>query len=126
MALSEHEQRLLEQMEAAFAAEDPKLADTLSGGTGRRLATRQAVVAGLVFVVGLALLLVGIQTQWWISILGFLVMLAGTLMGLTAWQRQGPLPRGTGPRKAPATANDRRFMGRFEERWNRRQEGNGR
>lgn len=126
MALSEHEQRLLEQMEAAFAAEDPKLADTLSGGTGRRLATRQAVVAGLVFVVGLALLLVGIQTQWWISILGFLVMLAGTLMGLTAWQRQGPLPRATGPRKAPAAANDRRFMGRFEERWNRRQEGNGR
>lgn len=126
MALSEHEQRLLEQMEAAFAAEDPKLADTLSGGGGRRLATRQAVTAGLVFVLGLVLLLVGIQTQWWISILGFLVMLAAVVVGLTAWQKQGNLPKETGRKKATAAAHDRRIMGRFEDRWNRRQEGNGR
>lgn len=126
MALSEHEQRLLEQMEAAFAAEDPKLADTLSGGSGRRLETRLAVGAGIAFVVGIVLLLVGIQTHWLISVLGFLVMLAATIGGLTAWQRQGTLPKRKGKAKTHATAHDRRFMGRFEDRWNRRQEGNGR
>lgn len=31
MALSDEEQRLLDQMEAALAAEDPKLANTLRG-----------------------------------------------------------------------------------------------
>ncbi|SDB80149.1 Protein of unknown function [Raineyella antarctica] len=127
MALSEHEQRLLEQMEAAFAAEDPKLADTLSGGSGRRLETRLAVGAGLGFVLGIALLLVGIQTFWLLSILGFLVMLAATIVGLTAWQKKdGTTPPKPGRTKPPVGAHDRRFMGRFEDRWNRRQEGNGR
>ena len=126
MALSEHEQRLLEQMEAAFAAEDPTLADTLSGGSGRRLETRLAVGAGLAFVLGIVLLLVGIQTHWLISILGFLVMLAATILGLTAWQKQGPLSKGKGRPKVHVTADDRRFMGRFEARWNRRQGGNDR
>lgn len=126
MALSEHEQRLLEQMEAAFVAEDPKLADTLSGGSGRRLGTRLAVGAGIAFAVGIALLLVGIQTYWLLSVLGFLIMLAATIGGLTAWQKQGTLPRKKRGAKPHATANDRHFMGRFEDRWNRRQEGNGR
>lgn len=126
MALSEHEQRLLEQMEAAFAAEDPKLADTLSGGSGQRFEARLAVGAGIAFVIGIALLLVGIQTHWLISVLGFLVMLAATIGGLTAWQKKGAFPKGKGKSKPHATANDRRFMGRFEDRWNRRQEGNGR
>lgn len=126
MALSEHEQRLLEQMEAAFAAEDPKLADTLSGGSGRRLETRLAVGAGLAFVLGIVLLLVGIQTHWLISILGFFVMLTATVLGLTAWQKQGTLSKRKGRPKVRVTADDRRFMGRFEARWNRRQGGNDR
>lgn len=126
MALSEHEQRLLEQMEAAFAAEDPKLADTLSGGSGRRLETRLAVGAGLAFVLGIVLLLVGIQTHWLISILGFLIMLAATILGLTAAQKPGRLSKGKGRPKVRVTADDRRFMGRFEARWNRRQGGNDR
>ena len=36
MALSEKEQRLLAQMEAALAAEDPKLVNSFRGGSGRR------------------------------------------------------------------------------------------
>lgn len=126
VALSEHEQRLLEQMEAAFAAEDPKLADTLSGNSGRHLGTRMAVGAGLGFVVGIVLLLVGIQTHWLISVLGFLVMLAATVVGLTAWQKKDGISAGKGGHTSRVPANDRRIMGKFEERWNRRQEGNGR
>ncbi|WOQ15857.1 DUF3040 domain-containing protein [Raineyella sp. W15-4] len=126
MALSEHEQRLLEQMEAAFAAEDPKLADTLSGNSGRRLETRLAIGAGLAFVVGVVLLLVGISVPhlWLISVLGFLVMLTATVVGLSAWQKQDALSRRKGRTKVRVSADDRRIMNKFEERWNRRQEGN--
>ncbi|QGF24225.1 DUF3040 domain-containing protein [Raineyella fluvialis] len=124
MALSEHEQRLLEQMEAAFAAEDPKLADTLSGNSGRRLETRLAIGAGLAFIVGVVLLLVGIQTHWLISVFGFLVMLAATIVGLSAWQKQDALSQRKGRTKVRVSAEDRRIMHKFEERWNRRQEGN--
>lgn len=125
MALSEHEQRLLEQMEAAFVAEDPKLADTLSGNSGRRLETRLAIGAGLGFVVGIVLLLVGIQTHWLISVLGFLVMLTATIVGLSAWQKQDALSQHKGHAKARVTADDRRIMGRFEDRWNRRRGDQG-
>ena len=40
MALSEHEQRLLEQIERALYAEDPKFASTVRGGC----ASQRAVV----------------------------------------------------------------------------------
>ena len=59
MALSEEEQRLLEQMEAALAAEDPKLVNTLRGTGVRKFHRRRAAVAGVGFFVGLGLLIVG-------------------------------------------------------------------
>ena len=46
MALSEEEQRLLEQMEAALAAEDPKLVNTLRGpGSASSIAAAQPLPA---------------------------------------------------------------------------------
>ena len=76
MPLSEHEQRMLEQMERALYAEDPKFATALEG-SGLRTYTRRRVyqaVAG--FLVGIALLMAGMVTvQIWLSVVGFLVML---------------------------------------------------
>ena len=46
MALSEEEQRLLDQMEAALAAEDPKLVNAMRGTGMRRLHRRRAAIAG--------------------------------------------------------------------------------
>lgn len=129
MALSEEEQRLLEQMEAAFAAEDPKFADTLSGNTRRRVEKRRAALAGLGLVIGLGLLMAGIVTHWGLSIVGFLVMLASGLAGMGAWKDDGAAPTDDDSQRRPrAAANDRNdqgFMSRFEERWNRRQNGEG-
>ena len=53
MPLSEEELRLLEQMERALVAEDPKLASTMRGTTLRAVARRRAVISALAFVVGL-------------------------------------------------------------------------
>ena len=85
MPLSEEELRLLEQMERALIEEDPKLASTLRGTTLRNAARRHAILAGLGFAVGVAVLMTGVITRYWqIGIVGFVVMLAAATVGLTA------------------------------------------
>ncbi|TDT32798.1 DUF3040 domain-containing protein [Naumannella halotolerans] len=138
MALSEEEQRLLDQMEAAFRKEDPTLANRLSGATPRRLRRRRATIAGIGFVLGLGLLVGGLQVNPIISIGGFVLMLAATVVAITSWN--GPAPSGSrrrgkdrrttsvrteqGPqqRQRRAGGDNKNFMERMEERWRRRQE----
>lgn len=124
MALSEDEQRLLEQMEAALAAEDPKLANTLRGTTTRRLHRRRAALAGLVFLVGIAALLGGMEIHPIVSVAGFLIMLVATVVAVSSWQHVGAdpddqrAPNSGGPGGKP----ERDFMDKMEERWRRRQD----
>jgi hypothetical protein len=97
--LSEEELRLLEQMERALAAEDPKFVSALQGRTLRRMARMRTVGAAVVFLAGIALLLGGAMSKmYWLAIIGFLVMLASAMTGLAAWrghrvadERPGPL-----------------------------------
>ncbi|MDO5534099.1 MAG: DUF3040 domain-containing protein [Propionibacteriaceae bacterium] len=86
MALSDKEQRLLEQLEAALAAEDPKLASTLRGTTSRTLHRRRAAIAGLVFALGIGVLVGGMQIAWFVSVIGFVLMLAATVVAINAWR----------------------------------------
>ncbi|MDO5499077.1 MAG: DUF3040 domain-containing protein [Propionibacteriaceae bacterium] len=125
MALSEDERKLLEQMEAALAAEDPKLAHTLRGTkTPRTLQRKRAAVAGLAFVAGCAMLVAGMRAHWVISVVGFVVMLAATVIAVTAYRRVEPSP--ISPDKVRAGqrsgAGDNSFMDKMEERWRRRQD----
>ncbi len=100
MPLSEHEQRMLEQMERALYAEDPKFATALEG-SGLRTYTRRRVyqaVAG--FLVGIALLMAGmVAQQVWLSVVGFLVMLGCAVLAVTGW-RKAP-SRASSPRPGP-------------------------
>ena len=89
MALSDEEQRLLEQMEAALAAEDPKLVNTLRGTGVRRVHRRRAAIAGVGFFAGLALLIAGISVTWVLSVLGFIVMVAAAVTAIYSWQHVG-------------------------------------
>jgi hypothetical protein len=128
--LSEHEQRMLEQMERALYAEDPKFATALEG-SGLRTYTRRRVyqaVAG--FLVGIALLMAGmVAQQIWISVVGFLVMLGCAVLAVTGW-RKAPRP---GEQQTPGdTAATRRhprrrrsMMERIEQRWQRRRDDQG-
>ncbi|AXG77388.1 DUF3040 domain-containing protein [Streptomyces paludis] len=134
MPLSEHEQRMLEQMERALYAEDPKFATVLEG-SGLRTYTRRRVyqaVAG--FLVGIALLMAGmVAQQIWISVVGFLVMLGCAVLAVTGW-RKAPKPgeqQTAGGASGGATA-DRRpsrqrrsMMNRIEQRWQRRRDEQG-
>jgi hypothetical protein len=120
MALSEDEQRLLEQMEAALAAEDPKLANTLRGTT-RRWHRRRAVLAGIGFIAGITGLIAGMQIHAAVSVIGFVVMLAATVIGVSAWQQSGLAGDGPAGGRSGGTS-ERDFMGRMEDRWRRRQD----
>lgn len=121
MALSDEEQRLLEQMEAALAAEDPKFVHTLRGTQTRRLHRRRALVAGLGFVVGLTALVAGMELGVVVSVLGFLAMLASTILALTSWQQVGDADGGDSAPKAHVHDGSD-FMDRLEERWRRSQD----
>ncbi|MFG3245823.1 spore wall synthesis complex protein [Streptomyces sp. NPDC048187] len=128
MPLSEHEQRMLEQMERALYAEDPKFATALEG-SGLRTYTRRRVyqaVAG--FLVGIALLMAGmVAQQVWLSVVGFLVMLGCAVLAVTGW-RKAPKPgeqqaAGAGPQAARRQVRQKRsMMDRIDERWQRRRD----
>ncbi|MEV7383390.1 DUF3040 domain-containing protein [Streptomyces lydicus] len=128
MPLSEHEQRMLEQMERALYAEDPKFATALEG-SGLRTYTRRRVyqaVAG--FLVGIALLMAGmVAQQIWISVVGFLVMLGCAVLAVTGWRKApkaGEQQSAGGP-GGPASRQSRQrrsMMNRIEDRWQRRRD----
>ena len=152
MPLSEEELRLLEQMERALVAEDPKLASTMRGTTLRAVARRRAVIAVGFFVVGIAVLMTGaVAKTTWAGILGFVIMLVSAYVALSSWRGQskvaekpsgaasasafrvvdgGKAKRTPRPRRASGRASNKSsghgsMMERFEERWRRRRDQNG-
>jgi DUF3040 family protein len=139
--LSEREQRLLEQMEQALYAEDPKFASALRGADLRSRLRRRIAISVLGFLLGVALLMTGAVTQHVVvSILGFVVMLAAAFFALTSWRRLPNAGQGVDPRvsadpsvtplrsrgrlrRSRRTAASRgTYMERLEERWRRRRD----
>ena len=148
MPLSEEELRLLEQMERALVAEDPKLASTMRGTTLRAAARRRALVAGVAFVVGVVVLMTGAVMQVTVvGIVGFVVMLGSAYVALSSWHGQTRTPEqpaaqagghptfsviegGRTKKKSARPPRSRSqahgsMMERFEERWRRRRDQNG-
>lgn len=93
--LSDEELRLLEQMERALSQEDPDFASTLRGSTAAAQARRHAILGGIGFAVGVAVLLTGaIQHITVLGVLGFVIMLAAATFTLSALKgRPQPTPR---------------------------------
>jgi hypothetical protein len=147
--LSEHEQRLLEQMEQQLSVEDPKFASAMRGSAARVKARRRMILGALGVLVGLGLVLLGVaQGVVLIGIAGFAVMVAGAWLAVTPAKHKGPVgtvaadgstqpraPRGQrGGAPAKGTGKGRRgkgrrdggtsgtFMQRMEQRWDRRRD----
>ncbi len=129
MPLSDNEQRLLEQMERALYAEDPKFASAMRGANRRPGVVRRLLIGGAAIVVGLVVLVVGVAQQMvLLGVLGFVGMLAGTAYAVSSQRRSGPVGvvGASGSVRAPS-GNRRKskrggsFMQRLEERWDRRQ-----
>jgi hypothetical protein len=119
MALSDREQKLLEQMEQALASEDPKLATTLRAPSIRLRAPKNLVFAILAVVIGVTGLLAGVVTQLPpIGILGFVSIVAGLSIAFS-----GATAVVAKTTKTSAGKNKSSFMQGFEERWDRRNNG---
>jgi hypothetical protein len=140
--LSEHEQHLLEQMEQALYAEDPKFASQMQGSAARaRLRRGLAIGAGGV-IAGLGLVVLGVATEsilW--GAIGFALMVGGVAYAISPpkapkvplgavtedgsvrphepARRLGRLSKSKGKK---SNANKQTFIRRIEERWDRRRD----
>lgn len=119
MALSEHEQRLLEQLEQQLHADDPKFANSLGTAAGRSLSTRHIVLGALTAVVGILVLLIGVSAQIIpVGVLGFIIMGAGVYWATTR-RNGGRMPAG-GSGRGKSHSPRSSFMSNLEDKWEER------
>jgi protein-S-isoprenylcysteine O-methyltransferase Ste14 len=117
MALTEAERKLLEELEATLTAQDPKLASKLSA-SHRRVHPTHAVAGVVGLLVGLVALILGMSLDWWISVIGFVIMLASAVVLVSSWQK---IPGDSG-QSSPSMAKGEDFLTRLEKRWRERLE----
>jgi DUF3040 family protein len=134
MPLSEHEQRQFEQIEQALRASDPRFADAVRAAGPRMHYTRRIIGAALGFLIGIGLLLAGVGANVIpIAVAGFVIMLACSLWAVTSYRRMtgnptakagrsGKMRRAASGRQASRQSGSG-LMGRLEERWRHRQQG---
>ena len=131
MPLSDHEQRMLDQIESALYAEDPKFASSVRGGNLRAPSARRRLQGVALFVIGLAMLVSGVAFKATmigsfpiLSVIGFMVMFGGVIFAITGPRvakgrdRTGSEP---GPqRQKRGKGSGGSFTSRMEDRFRRR------
>ena len=139
MPLSEHEQRMLDQIESALYAEDPKFASSVRGGRMRAASTRRRFQAAALFVIGLVLLIAGVALPFKpggfpiISLVGFAFMFGSGVLLLLRSSKPGPsssdAEEGDGPRANQSARGSsggakrpkpKGFTSRMEDRFRKR------
>lgn len=120
MALSEHEQRLLDQLEQQLHADDPKFAHSMASSTSRSMSTRRIVIGSLVTIAGVAVLLLGIWNQFIpVGVAGFLIMGAGVYYATSKTRLDGAAPNSGKGAKASSSPRGG-FLSSLEEKWDER------
>jgi protein-S-isoprenylcysteine O-methyltransferase Ste14 len=126
MPLSEHEQRLLDQIERALYAEDPKFASNVRGARMRSRPHRRRIQGITLFVLGLLLLVAGVVLPFRpvgipvVSVLGFLVMFAGAVIAIFSHRVAGEARRAGSSGRPPTTQGRSTLAQRMEQRFRRR------
>jgi hypothetical protein len=132
MPLSDHEQRMLDQIESALYAEDPKFASSVRGGTLRAPSARRRLQGAGLFVIGLAMLIAGVAFKATmigsfpiLSVVGFVVMFGGVVFAITGPRLAGGRDKSGssssgGPRQRRAKGGGGSFTSRMEDRFRRR------
>ncbi|TFV52171.1 DUF3040 domain-containing protein [Geodermatophilus sp. DF01-2] len=134
MPLSEHEQRLLEQIERALVDDDPKFASSVRSGDRRSKARRKLQLGALLVLVGMAVLVGGaVIPSVPLGVLGFLVAFGGLALAVLNYRSatgvvevgsSGPAgsTSGRGGRGGRGSGKVRRqpLKTRLEERFRRR------
>ncbi len=133
MPLSEHEQRLLEQIERALDDDDPKFASSVRTGDRRLKARRKLQLGGALVVVGLAVRVGGaVARSVPLGVFGFLVAFAGVTLGVLNYKAATGVvetgsapagsrgPAGSGRSGRAGRAGRQPLKNRLEERFRRR------
>ncbi|MDQ1737090.1 MAG: hypothetical protein QOH56_3341 [Pseudonocardiales bacterium] len=128
MPLSEHEQRLLEQIEQALYAEDPKFASAVRSARPRSRARSMLALAVVGVVLGLALVLVGLVKIFIpLAVVGFVLIVGSCLVAVGALRG----PKQSGPMMMTGRPNDSRpgskpggLRNKMEDRMRRRFDDN--
>lgn len=131
MPLSDHEQRMLDQIESALYAEDPKFASSVRGGGFRAPTARRRLQGLALFVVGLGMLVSGVAFKATmigsfpiLSVFGFVVMFGGVVYAVTGKRLSGkPDPAGPASgssRQRRSKGSGNSFTSRMEDRFRRR------
>jgi len=130
MPLSDHEQRMLDEIESALYAEDPKFASSVRGGALRTPTTRRRVQGMALFLVGLMMLVSGIPFYSTVnpgflilSVVGFVVMFGGVVFAITGNHAAAGLeaaPKAGGSPHRRVKGGSGTFASRMEDRFRRR------
>ena len=90
MPLSDHEQRMLDQIESELSTGDPKFASSVRGGSLRAPSARRRLQGAALFVIGVAMLVSGVAFKATmignfpiLSVFGFVGMFGGVVLAIT-------------------------------------------
>ena len=134
--LPEDEQRQLQEIEQALYRDDPKFGRLMRASDPRVHYERKLLQAVLGVVIGAGLLVAGaVVHRVYLEAAGVVIVLLSLVWAVVSWRRYVAWVRPARSRARTKTAKDTkhwpgqtrraRMMERMEERWRRRQEGNG-
>lgn len=127
MALSEHEQRLLDEMERGLYQSEADVMQTVSGSR-RRVNYRSLVLGIILALVGIGVLVGGVAAQQlWLGLIGFAAMLGGVLLMFAPGEADSVDALSGSPGKPGNSRKEHTpresFSERMERRWDERMEG---
>lgn len=124
MGLSEREQALLDEMERRLYQSEADVMQTV-GSSRVGLNLRSLVLGIVVGLVGIGVLVGGVATQQlWLGVIGFAIMLGGTLLALSKRESAAEAPSGAGASGSAAKVSTQEsFNDRMQRRWDERMEG---
>lgn len=132
MPLSEHEQKMLDEMERQLFADDPRLARAFAPTRTPRRSGRRILIGLGAVIVGLGVLVLAVSLPAiWLGVIAFIGMLAGAVYAVTApggsseGSGSGSSGGGNGGHGGGSTphgpsSDDGSFLRKMEERWEKR------
>jgi hypothetical protein len=134
MPLSEHEQRILAEIERRLLEEDPKFAQQV-GSSFRAHLARRMKLAVVAFVIGLVVVVFGFTQSKYLGLAGFAIMIGSVLLFVQSLRRRASAERNRSespqqPEPPPPPQRPKRrgldaWWTRMNERWRQRWEERG-
>ncbi len=122
MGLSEREQQLLDDMERRLYQSE---ADVLKASASPAKLNLRSLVLGIVVILaGIGVLIAGVSVQQlWLGLLGFALMLGGTLLAFSKRDEQVDQPVASRDSQQRASAAGESLSDRLNRRWDERMGG---